>query len=68
MRVVINGGQRELEAGATVATVVRLLSTAPDGRGMAVALQGEVIPRSAWQSTELAEGDQLEILVAVQGG
>ncbi len=64
----INGEQRELTAGATVASAVRSLPGAPEGRGMAVALSGEVVPRSAWQSTELAEGDQLEVVVAVQGG
>lgn len=64
----INGEQRELTAGATVASAVRSLPSAPEGRGIAVALSGEVVPRSAWQSTELAEGDQLEVMVAVQGG
>jgi sulfur carrier protein len=68
MRVMVNGEQRELTAGATVASAVRSLSGAPEGRGMAVALKGEVVPRSAWQSTELAEGDQLEVVAAAQGG
>ncbi len=68
MHVVINGERCELMAGATVASVVRSLPGAPEGRGMAVALSGEVVPRSAWQSTELAEGDRLEVVVAVQGG
>jgi sulfur carrier protein len=68
MQVMINGEQREITAGATVASAVRSLPGAPEGRGMAVALSGEVVPRSAWQSTELAEGDQLEVVVAVQGG
>lgn len=68
MRVMINGEQRELQSGATVASVVDSFGGAPEGRGMAVALKGEVLPRSAWHSTELMEGDQLEIVVAVQGG
>jgi sulfur carrier protein len=68
MHVMINGEQRELRSGATIASVVRSLRGAPESRGVAVALKGEVVPRSAWQSTELAEGDRLEVVVAVQGG
>ncbi len=68
MQVVINGERQELPAGATVAVVVASLATAPEGRGVAVALEGEVIPRSSWQSTQLSDGDRLEVLVAVQGG
>ncbi|PZS16264.1 MAG: thiamine biosynthesis protein ThiS [Acidimicrobiales bacterium] len=36
--------------------------------GMAVAVNGEVVPRSRWPATELADGDQVEVLTAVQGG
>jgi sulfur carrier protein len=68
MQVMVNGQQQELRPGATVASVVRSLPGAPEGRGIAVARGGEVIPRSAWQSTKLRDGDQLEVVVAVQGG
>jgi sulfur carrier protein len=66
--VTVNGEPCELSAGATVADVVTLLSAAPDGRGVAVAVDGEVVPRGAWNGTELAEGAQVEVVVAVQGG
>jgi sulfur carrier protein len=68
MLVVVNGERRELPAGTTVATVVELLSSAPDGRGIAVAVAGEVVPRGDWDATELAEGAQVEVVAAVQGG
>jgi sulfur carrier protein len=64
--VTLNGEPRELPAGATVATVVRELGA--DGRGVAVALDGKVVPRAEWGSTEVREGQQLEVLRAVQGG
>jgi sulfur carrier protein len=64
--VTLNGEPRELPAGATVATVVRELGA--DGRGVAVALDGEVVPRAEWGSTEVRDGQQLEVLRAVQGG
>jgi sulfur carrier protein len=66
--VVINGERRELEEGATIAAVVESLPGAPEGRGVAVALDGEVVPRGRWQATELAAGAHVEVVVAVQGG
>jgi sulfur carrier protein len=64
--VTLNGEPRELPPGATVEMAVRELGA--DGRGLAVALDGEVIPRAEWASTEVREGQQLEVLRAVQGG
>jgi sulfur carrier protein len=64
--VTVNGHERELPAGATVASVVAELS-APS-RGVAVAIESEVVPRSQWDSTVLVEGTRVEIVVAVQGG
>jgi sulfur carrier protein len=67
--VTVNGERRELPAGATVASVVAGLSGAPpEGRGVAVAVEGEVVPRGAWERTLLAEGAHLEVVAAVQGG
>ncbi len=66
--VTINGERRELPAGATVATVIASLHNAPDGRGVAVAVEGEVVPRARWPTTELHEGATIEVVVAVQGG
>jgi sulfur carrier protein len=68
MRVTINGRQRELPAGTTVASVIELLASAPRGRGVAVAVSGEVVPRGAWERTELRDGAQVEIVAAIQGG
>ena len=67
-RVLINGEQRELPDDATVETAV-LATGAPDGgRGVAVAVDGEVVPRGAWTATAVREGQRLEVLHAVQGG
>jgi sulfur carrier protein len=68
MIVSVNGAERELPAGASVATAVELLTDAPQGRGVAVALAGEVVPRGAWENTTLTEGVAVEIVAAVQGG
>ena len=68
MRVIVNGEPRELPAGTTVAIVVASLPGAPEGRGVAVAIDGEVVPRGSWPETEVAEGARVEVVVAVQGG
>ncbi len=68
MNVTINGERRRLPAGATVASVIDLLDFAPGGRGVAVALDGEVVRRSCWTDTELQEGSLVEVVAAIQGG
>jgi sulfur carrier protein len=40
----------------------------PDGRGVAVAVDGEVVPRGQWTATGLSDGQRVEVLQAVQGG
>jgi len=64
----VNGEKRELSVGATVADAVEASGAAPDGRGIAVALDGEVVPRDRWQETEVADGQRVEVVQAVQGG
>lgn len=68
MRVELNGEARELPAGATVADAVRASGAEPRGRGLAVALDGEVLPRAEWDTTPLAAGSAVEVLAAIQGG
>jgi sulfur carrier protein len=67
VRVELNGKARELPAGATLADAVRAAG-AEQGRGIAVALDGEVAPRGEWGTTPLAEGSKVEVLAAIQGG
>lgn len=68
MIVTVNGDRRELTPGATVASVVELLDVAPDARGVAVALDGEVVARSRWTQVELRDGALIEVVAAIQGG
>jgi sulfur carrier protein len=65
--VTLNGERRDLGERATIETAVRAMG-APDGRGVAVALDGEVVPRGEWASTEVRDGQRVEVLHAVQGG
>ena len=66
MRLTVNGETQDLPAGASVEALVARLTTAI--RGVAVAVNGEVVPRSAWTTASLADGDRVEVLTAAQGG
>ncbi|GAA2732577.1 sulfur carrier protein ThiS [Actinocorallia aurantiaca] len=66
MRVTINGQAQDLPDGSTVAAVVARVTDA--GRGVAVALNEEVVPRADWAATPVEDADRVEILTAVQGG
>ena len=68
MNVTVNGEPREVGAGATVASVVELLDVAPRARGVAVAVDGEVVSRGRWADTRLSEGSNLEVVAAIGGG
>jgi sulfur carrier protein len=68
MRVVLNGDDAVLDDGATVAAAVASLDLPASGRGVAVAVDAEVVPRGEWARTLLHEGARVEILRAIQGG
>jgi sulfur carrier protein len=68
MRVILNGEPHELDDGATVEAAVEVTGAPPEGRGVAVAAEGEVVARGEWTSTRLSEGQKVEVLQAVQGG
>ena len=68
MNVVLNGQPRDLPEGATVADAVSASGMPALARGVAVAVDREVVPRSQWDETALADGQRVEVLEAVQGG
>jgi thiazole synthase len=68
MRVELNGEMLELPEGATLAEAVRETGAGTEGRGIAVALDGDVVPRGAWGDRQLADGQKIEVVAAIQGG
>jgi sulfur carrier protein len=66
--ITLNGEPRELAEGTSVESLVQSLGAPGNGRGVAVAVDGEVVPRGAWASTALGAGARIEVVVAVQGG
>lgn len=78
MNITLNGTQHPLPEGASITTLVSEVTGRPlaangqatDGQklGVAVAHNSQVVPRSQWSVTALAEGDDVELVTAVQGG
>jgi sulfur carrier protein len=68
MRILLNGAARELPDGASVEGAVEASGAPASRRGVAVAVDGDVVPQREWPRTELAEGQRVEVLQAVQGG
>lgn len=78
MNIILNGSPRTVPDGASVAGLVSDITGRPlasdgqaaDGRklGVAVAQNAQVVPRSQWSVTALADGDDVELVTAVQGG
>jgi sulfur carrier protein len=68
MTIELNGEIVEVTEGLTVGEVITHAGAEPDERGVAVAVDGEVVPRSQWPSATLAQGQAVEVVRAVQGG
>jgi sulfur carrier protein len=66
MRLTVNGAPAEIDQEVSVAALVATLTD--QRRRVAVAVNGEVVPRSSWETTPLRDGDSVEVLAAVAGG
>ena len=66
IQVTVNGAAHRFEQPVEVSALLSTLNL--QGRKVAVERNGEIVPRSAHASTVLADGDRLEIVVAVGGG
>jgi sulfur carrier protein len=68
VNVVVNGSPTPLPEGATVRDLLTELEVPAEGRGVAVAVDAQVVPRGEWERRELADGASVEVVRAVQGG
>ena len=68
MNYTVNQEERQGDEGLTIAEVVANETGEKDATGIAIALNQAVVPRSQWESREVTDGDEIDILVAVQGG
>ena len=68
MIIGLNGSRTELPAGATLADAIAAAGADSDLRGVAAAVAGEVVPQPRWEEWRLHEGEEVEVVRAVQGG
>jgi sulfur carrier protein len=66
MEIVINGKPHDAAAGLSLAAAVALITDAETG--VAAAVNGDVVRRAVWEARKLSDGDEVEVLTAVQGG
>jgi thiamine biosynthesis protein ThiS len=66
VKIVLNGEEREVPAGATLDDLLTRLAVAPER--IAIELNREVVRRAHWRETALAEGDRVEVVHFVGGG
>jgi sulfur carrier protein len=66
--IILNGQGSDLQPGETVVGVLERLGLDLDARGLAVAVDGEVVPREEWESVALEQDAHVEVLRAMQGG
>jgi sulfur carrier protein len=66
--IVLNGQRSDLRPGETVAAVLERLGLELGARGVAVAVDGEVVPRAAWETFVVGDDARVEVLTAMQGG
>jgi sulfur carrier protein len=68
MRIELNGAEVDVPTGASIVDLVARVGAPEDARGVAVAVDGEVVPRGDWAETRVADGQSVEVLEAIQGG
>lgn len=68
MMIELNGEPMQLGDDASVAQAVAAVGAGDDRRGVAAAVDGEVVPRAQWESRKLTDGAAVEVVRAVQGG
>ena len=66
--ILLNGEHADVADGTTIAELLGRLDVPPEGRGVAVAVDAEVVPRGEWPRHVVADGAQVEVLTAIQGG
>jgi sulfur carrier protein len=66
--IYLNGNPHDGDAEQTVASLLVVLELGPDARGIAVAVDDEVVPRASWRTVVVQDGARVEVLTAMQGG
>ncbi len=68
MKVIVNGETKDLDMGTTLRDVLALVGRTGADRGVAIAVNGEVVPRDEWDARDVSAEDHIEVLSAIGGG
>jgi sulfur carrier protein len=68
MKIRLNGADVDVDAGTTLASLLRRHDISQDATGVAVAMNDVVVPKRDWATRRLEDGDTVEVIHAVQGG
>ena len=68
MRFSVNGDPQTTDDSPTLTSLIRSMGRDPALPGVAVAMNGEVVPRSEWDVRRVGDGDEIEVLTAIGGG
>jgi sulfur carrier protein len=66
--IVVNGKHTQAQPGELLTDVLRELGLTAAARGVAIAVNGEIVPRTAWETFALPQDAHVEVLTAMQGG
>jgi sulfur carrier protein len=66
--ILVNGTATDARPGERLSAVLDGLGVEPDARGVAVAVNGEVVPHARWETFTLEDSARVEVLSAMQGG
>ncbi len=66
--IVLNGEPVELPHGVSLLATLQSIGITDESKGVAVAVDGEVVPRTHWEAYSLHDGARVEALTAMQGG
>ena len=68
MQLIVNGQEQSVDDASTLLDLLIEMNIGTEQKGIAVALNAEVIARAMWTNTQLCNGDRVDIIHAVQGG
>ena len=66
--IIVNGEERPFPGDGEISSLLTDLGVRGDRKGVAIAVNGELVPRQEWDNVRLAAGDQVELVRPVQGG
>ena len=68
MTLIVNGKEKKFDQSLNLLTLLSELELQTDRKGVALCVNLQVIPKEKWDTTDLSDGDKVEIVIAAPGG